>query len=346
MTLTGPGGIGKTSLAIELARRARPRFPDGAWFVSLDALDDPARSGPRSRRRSGSSTVRAAGRDRHCRRSWPTGRCCWSSTTSSTSSTRPDDVAAVVHASPGVAVIVTSRAPLRIAGEQEYPVRPLATGCDAGTTSPRRRAVRRSRPGRPSRLGAGRGPRGHRRDLPLLDGLPLGIELAAARVSLLPPAGSATGSLPACRCPDRGPRDAPARQRTLEGAIAWSHDLLEPGSAGTAPSAWRSSRAASISSRSTSRRPVRRRSEAIARRPARARRPEPDRRGRPDRRRRRRTGSVRHAPDDPVVRLGPAGRRWPRDRRPESSRRGLSGTRRRRIASIGMAANIRMARSR
>ena len=62
----------------------------------------------------------------------------------------------------------------------------------------------------------------------LLDGLPLGIELAAARLSLLPPAAIRDRLAARLPLPGSGPRDAPARQRTLEGAIDWSHDLLSP----------------------------------------------------------------------------------------------------------------------
>ena len=60
----------------------------------------------------------------------------------------------------------------------------------------------------------------------LLDDLPLGIELAAARVSALPPTVIRDRLAARLPLPGSGPRDAPARQRTLEGAVAWSHDLL------------------------------------------------------------------------------------------------------------------------
>ena len=126
----------------------------------------------------------------------------------------------------GHRIIVTSRAPLHIAGEQEYPVGPLGRRWRRpAPPSP----VRRSRPGGAAGLGARRGRGGRRRVCALLDGLPLGIELAAARISLLPPSrdpGPPRGRLP---LPGPGPRDVPARQRTLDGAIGWSYDLLEPG---------------------------------------------------------------------------------------------------------------------
>ena len=91
-----------------------------------------------------------------------------------------DEVAAVVHASPASRVIVTSRAPLRIAGEHEVPVAPLVD--DAAD------AVRRPGAGRPVGLGPGSGTADVVAEIcHLLDDLPLGIELAAARVSTLPP---------------------------------------------------------------------------------------------------------------------------------------------------------------
>ena len=143
------------------------------------------------------------------------------------------EVATLVRVSPGSRVVITSRAPLHIGGEQEYPVRPLATGHDGSAVgsddldAATRLFIDRARAVRPDwEPGA---------DLPivveicaLLDGLPLGIELAAARLSLLPPAAIRDRLAARLPLPGSGPRDAPARQRTLEGAIDWSHDLLSP----------------------------------------------------------------------------------------------------------------------
>ncbi len=130
--------------------------------------------------------------------------------------------------------MVTSRAPLHVGGEQEYPVRPLAVGSRSPETASgdppdldaaTRLFIDRARAVRPDWEPGS--------DLPivveicaLLDGLPLGIELAAARLSMLPPAAIRDRLAAHLPLPGSGPRDAPARQRTLEGAIDWSHDLL------------------------------------------------------------------------------------------------------------------------
>ncbi len=232
ITLTGPGGIGKTSLAIELARDRADAMPDGAWFVPLDAVPEPAQVGAAIARTLGlfdgverpaadalpgflgeRSLVLVIDNFEHLLDAAP-------------------EVARLIRASPESRFVITSRAPLRIGGEQEYPVRPLPTG---GLTSPdlatldassrlfvdRARAVR---PGWEPDAGGSVVADICR----LLDGLPLGIELAAARISLLPATtirDRLTARLP---LPGAGPRDAPARQRTLEGTIAWSHDLLDP----------------------------------------------------------------------------------------------------------------------
>ena len=143
------------------------------------------------------------------------------------------EVATLVRLSPGSRIVVTSRSPLHLGGEQEYPVRPLSSGGEARDAAGQdpdaatRLFVDRARAVRPDWEP---GP-----DLPiiveicaLLDGLPLGIELAAARLSLLPPAAIRDRLAARLPLPGSGPRDAPARQRTLEGAIDWSYELLTP----------------------------------------------------------------------------------------------------------------------
>ena len=218
MTLTGPGGIGKTSLAIEVARRLEPQFPDGAWFVSLAALAGPDQvrsaiahgigiyDGPE---RSAASAVLSFLADRSMVLVLDNMEHLLDAA---------DDVAAVVHASPGSRVLVTSRAPLRIAGEHEVPVAPLV---DDGTAL----FIDRARAAR-----VGWEPAEDREVIAeichLLDDLPLGIELAAARVSALSPTVIRDRLAARLPLPGSGFRDAPARQRTLEAAVAWSHDLL------------------------------------------------------------------------------------------------------------------------
>lgn len=220
VTLTGPGGIGKTSLAIEAARVLAPQFRDGAWFVNLATVDDPEQvraaiahgvgifDGPE---RSAASAVLSFMADKSVILILDNMEHLL---------TAAAEVAAVVHASPTSRVLVTSRAPLHIGGEHEVPVAPLFDDAIALFTD-RARAVRPGWvPGEDTEVVA--------EICTLLDDLPLGIELAAARISALPPTVIRDRLAARLPLPGSGQRDAPARQRTLEGAVAWSHDLLDP----------------------------------------------------------------------------------------------------------------------
>lgn len=231
LTLTGPGGSGKTSLALELARRHGSGFADGTWFVPLQTVRDPAEvrgaiarsiglydgsAAPAAERLAGYLAERTA--------------LLVVDNFEQVLDAAPDLVELLV-AAPGVRIVVTSRAPLRVAGEQEYPVRPLDLDHPvAGDAEPE--AVRlfsdRARSARPA-LEIGGPERALVRAIcALVDGLPLGIELAAARASALPLAVIRDRLAAGLPLPGSGPRDLPDRQRTLERTIAWSHDLLEP----------------------------------------------------------------------------------------------------------------------
>lgn len=224
VTLTGPGGIGKSSLGIELARRLAPGLRDGAWFVALADIGDPALVATTIARtlglfdgadRSAADALPAYLNDRELLLVL-------------------DNYEHVLDAAPLVAgllrdarhlqVIVTSRAPLRIGGEREVPVRPL--GVDLGEDAARRLFLDRARAVRP---GWDPGPEAPVVDeiCVLLDGLPLGLELTAARVGTLPLTLIRDRLAKRLPLPGSGPRDAPDRQQTLDGAVAWSHDLLD-----------------------------------------------------------------------------------------------------------------------
>ena len=222
VTLTGPGGIGKTSLAVEAARRVADRFPDGAWFVGLADVEDAATVRPVIARTIGlfdgpsrpaaealapylmdRSTLLVVDNFEHLLDA-------------------AGVIAEILDASTRSTVLVTSRAALRIAGEQEYPLDPLGDAC-AGLF------VERARSTRPSwDPGADRAVVDE--ICTLVDRLPLGVELAAARVAHLPPTAIRDRLAAHIPLPGPGPRGVPDRQRTLTGAIAWSHDLLSPGS--------------------------------------------------------------------------------------------------------------------
>ncbi len=234
LTLTGPGGTGKTRLSLALANDCVDRYPDGTWFVPLAPVTDPdlvasaiaASIGVLAPQRPPIDRVKDHLRDR-------TALLVLDNFEQVVSGAPV--VADLLRSAPNLTVIVSSRAPLRISGEQEFPVPPLslppegtsdvATLMDAEAV---RLFVERAMAVRPDFTVTTENGAAVAEIVRRLDGLPLAIELAAARIRLLSPAAMAQ------RLGDRlgllasGGRDLPERQRTLRGAIDWSHDLLDP----------------------------------------------------------------------------------------------------------------------
>ena len=232
VTFTGPGGTGKTRLAVELGRTAAGRFDDGVWFVPLDAVRDPALVPVAVATMF--SLLEAPG-------STPLERTTRFLADRSTLLVLDNFeqvleagpmVGELLRGAPGVHVLITSRSPLRLSMEQEYPVRPLSMpevggpdGPDLGSDAARLFIERANRV-RPGFAPAPDEATAIAEICRRLDGLPLGIELAAARVGLLGPAAIADRLAKALDLPGGGTRDLPERQRTLDAAIGWSHDLL------------------------------------------------------------------------------------------------------------------------
>ncbi|HEX7950661.1 MAG TPA: adenylate/guanylate cyclase domain-containing protein [Candidatus Limnocylindrales bacterium] len=222
VTLTGPGGTGKTRLGIGAAGAVRHRYRDGTWFVELAPVRDPglipsAIASAVGVRESPDvpivDTLREYLRERelllvidNLEQLLPDGA---------------GTVAGLLKAAHQLHVLVTSREILRIAGEQEYPVPPLRGGEAVELFVERARLVR---PGfeltevnRPAVTAIAE----------RLEGLPLAVELAAARIRLLAPERILERLGRSLDLGD-GARDLPERQRTLRGAVAWSVDLLSP----------------------------------------------------------------------------------------------------------------------
>jgi predicted ATPase/DNA-binding CsgD family transcriptional regulator len=235
VTLTGPGGVGKTRLALEVAAEVAAAFPDGVWFVSLAPVQHTqlvasAIAQVLGVREGGRLVVAAIAAYLGDRRALLV----------LDNFEHVLDAAPVVSdlltACPGLTCLITSRSVLLLSGEQDYPVAPLAaptqtgvlTAAQAGWSPAVRLFVARARAARPD-FALTDGDAAVVAELcRRLDGLPLAIELAAARVKVLsPPALLA-------RLGDRlhilagGPRDLPDRQRTMRDTIAWSYDLLAP----------------------------------------------------------------------------------------------------------------------
>ena len=234
VTLTGPGGVGKTRLALQAAADVLEVFPDGAFFVELAPLADPAlvpsavASVVGVREEVGQPLIKTLTTflcDRelllvldnfeHLLPAAPA-------------------VSDLLRACPRVKVLATSRAPLHLRGEREYPVPALALP-DPSRPEPVaqliqyeaiRLFVERAQAAKPAFALTDANAAAVAEICRQLDGLPLAIELAAARIKLLPPQALLDRLGERLKVLVGGARDAPARQRTLRDAIDWSHDLL------------------------------------------------------------------------------------------------------------------------
>ena len=209
LTLTGAGGSGKTRLALQAAGDAAEDYPDGVWWVPLAPLTDAADVG--------SAAARALGGGGTLPELVDGRRLLLLLDNFEHVVEAAPEVAAVLNECPQADVLVTSRERLRVQGEQVYPVPLLARAEACGLFAARVRAAEPDFE-----------PDEHVDELcARLDDLPLAIELAAARASLLTTSqllerlGNRLDLL-------RGGRDAETRQQTLRATIEWSYELLEP----------------------------------------------------------------------------------------------------------------------
>ena len=222
VTLTGPGGVGKTRLALHLAGLLRPDFPDGVAFVPLSELRDPdlvpdqiarALTLPTASYTGPAGLTRLADhlRGRHVLLILDNVEQLGDGA---------EVIARLLQAAAGPRILATSRGPLRLRDEQRYPVEPLTRDAAVEEFAERARAVRPDLPLDAERDAVVR----------IVDGvgrLPLAVELAASRVGTLSPTeiadrlGSQLGLLRS------GPRDLPQRQQTLRSTLLWSYDLLD-----------------------------------------------------------------------------------------------------------------------
>ena len=233
LSLTGPGGTGKTSLAIHLAGSLMPIFEDGVYFVALAAIADPALV-PRV-------VARALGVQEMGDR--PLLDILADALGSRHSLLVLDNfehllpaagfVADLVLACPQLKIVVTSRELLRLSLEYDVPIPPLApppTGPVSVSQLQSNDAVRlfvaRAQEARPSFALTDETAPIVGEICRRLDGLPLALELAAARVRLLPPRALLARLDRRLPILTDGPRDLPARQRTLRDTIGWSYGLL------------------------------------------------------------------------------------------------------------------------
>jgi len=231
VTLTGPGGTGKTRLGLAVAEALEPELREGALFVSLAPVSSPELLVPTIAdalevREGGRSLAEGVGE--HLRER----RILLVLDNFEQLLPAAPFVADLLAAAPRLLVLATSRAPLRLAAEHEYPVPPFDTpAADLPfealvKTDALRLFAARARAVDPAfELDDASAPE-VARVCNRLDGLPLAIELAAARSKLLAPGEILERLEREPHLPGTGPRDAPARQRTLTATIGWSYDLL------------------------------------------------------------------------------------------------------------------------
>ena len=235
VTLTGPGGSGKSRLAVEAAGRLRPGFADGVRFIGLASV--PSADLVPGAIAAGLGLNTSGSRLRADLVSYLRRRLLLVLDNFEQVIDAAPLLAELLAAAPGLKMLVTSRSTLRLSGEHEFPVSPLpvppaGAARDAGTAgqyasvrlfTERAQAVA---PGfRLTSQNVGAVAEICRR----LDGLPLAIELAAARVRLLPPQALLTRLGDPMGVLTGGPRDMPERQRTLKNTLDWSFSLLSPG---------------------------------------------------------------------------------------------------------------------
>jgi predicted ATPase/DNA-binding CsgD family transcriptional regulator len=235
LTLTGPGGVGKTRLALAIADEAAGAFADGVVWVDLAPLDDPALVPAAVATAVG--LVPAPGQPvaaELARVFRPRQVLLLLDNCEHLLAATAALVASLLGACPALQVLATSRAPLRVRGEHEAAVDPLPVPPAGAQSDPAALAeneavclfLERTRAVRPSLSFNERTADTVAAICRALDGLPLAIELAAARVRFLSPAALLAQMEGRLRLLRGGARDLPPRQQTMRDAIAWSYDLL------------------------------------------------------------------------------------------------------------------------
>jgi predicted ATPase/class 3 adenylate cyclase len=235
LTITGPGGVGKTRLALQAAADLLDAFPDGVWFVDLSLLNDPtllpsAVASVLGVREAGSGLTDRLGGVLSGK------QLLLVLDNFERVINAAQTVSGLLARALGLKVLVTSRTPLRISGEREYPLPPLSVPDPTHLPSIERLSqyeavrlfVQRAQAVKPDFTVTSANASAVAEICHRLDGLPLAIELAAAYVRLLSPQALLLRLEKRLPLLTRGARDVPARQQTMRNAIAWSHDLLTP----------------------------------------------------------------------------------------------------------------------
>jgi predicted ATPase/class 3 adenylate cyclase len=252
LTLTGPGGIGKTRLSLQIAAAAVDDFPDGVWFVPLEPVRERELVAPTIARTIGVTDKANRSVVEGIAEALGDGQVLFVLDNFEQVIDAAPVLPEMLARSPGLRILVSSRTTLRVYGEQEFAVPGLPAPPDPARLPELERLnlpaelrtvtastlegfesaqlfVARARAVRPAFELTDANAPAVGRITARLHGMPLAIELAAARVKLLSPEQIAARLEDHLALLTSGSRDLPERQQTLRGAIAWSYDLLEPG---------------------------------------------------------------------------------------------------------------------
>jgi predicted ATPase/class 3 adenylate cyclase len=252
LTMTGPGGTGKTRLSLQVAAAAADGFPDGVWFVPLEPVRDVALVAPTILRTMGVADATARPPIDVLVDTVGDRRLLLVLDNFEQVVAAGPVVADVLRRCPNVTCLVTSRTALRVSGEQDYPVDGLPAPPDTshmseverlnlprdlrefdietlGTFEAVRLFIARATAVRPGFAVTNANAPAVAGIAARLHGMPLAIELAAARIKVLSPDQILARLEHHLALLSAGSLDLPERQRTLRGAIAWSCDLLDAG---------------------------------------------------------------------------------------------------------------------
>jgi predicted ATPase/class 3 adenylate cyclase len=252
LTLTGPGGIGKTRLSLQIAAAAADDFPDGVWFVPLEPVRERELVAPTIARVIGVTDKANRPVLDGIAEALGSGRVLFVLDNFEQAIDAAPIIPEMLARSAGLRILVSSRTALRVSGEQEFPVPGLPTPPDPSRIPELERLnlpaelrtvrastlegfesaqlfVARARSVRPGFELTDANAPAVARITARLHGMPLAIELAAARIKLLSPEQIVDRLEGHLALLTSGSRDLPERQQTLRGAIAWSYDLLDPG---------------------------------------------------------------------------------------------------------------------
>ncbi|MFN2513389.1 MAG: protein kinase [Pyrinomonadaceae bacterium] len=234
LTLTGPGGTGKTRLCLQVANELLGDFTDGVYFVALAAISDPNLVIPTIAQTVGIKDVGGGSLPNRLKEYLRDRQLLLAIDNFEQLVAAAPFLTELLSYSMHLKLLVTSRAALRITGEHEFAVPPLSLPAPDQPLTAEVLAqypavelfVERACAVKPTFALTDENTRAVVEICARLDGLPLAIELAAARIKVLPPQALLARLENRLKLLMGGARDLPARQQTMRGAIAWSYDLL------------------------------------------------------------------------------------------------------------------------